>query len=206
MKRASQVAQVGRVLVLATALSAFAQKPTKPAKTPPPPPPPPAAHAPAPKQAAANQGNKNPEAPNTGPRLAPPNPNNPVERLMAMPPEKREQILEKLPALKQAELRERLDKYDKLPPAERARRNQMLSTFNSLPPEKQALVSRQMNTFNSLPEARRQAIAPALQRLRNLPEEEREALLDREQFKARFSPAELQMMTDISRNYPLPGR
>jgi hypothetical protein len=209
MKRASQLAPVGCIL-LCVAGSAFAQKNPKPPKTPPPPP---AAHAPAPQphpaaanQAAANQGNKNPQAPKTGPRLAPPNPNNPVELLMAMPPEKRERFLEKLPAKQQANLRERLDNFAKLPAAERERRNQLLSTFTSLPPEKQALVSHQMQAFNELPEDRRQVIIPALQRLRSLPEDQREALLNREQFRARFSPTELQMMTDISQNYPLPPK
>src|SRR6266567_8556789 len=71
-------------------------------------------------------------------------PGNPVERLMAMPPEKREQVLEKLPPQQQANLRERLDRFDKLPAAERARLNQMWNTFNALPPEKQALVKQQM--------------------------------------------------------------
>ena len=45
------------------------------------------------------------------------NPGNPVERLMAMPPEKREQVLEKLPPQQQANLRQRLERFDKLPAA-----------------------------------------------------------------------------------------
>ena len=50
-------------------------------------------------------GARNPDAPKGGgaPRLG--NPGNPVERLMAMPPEKREQVLEKLPPQQQANLR-----------------------------------------------------------------------------------------------------
>jgi hypothetical protein len=39
-----------------------------------------------------------------------------------------------------------------------------------------------------------------------MPEERRSALLNSEAFKNRFSPAEVQMLTDISENYPLPGR
>ena len=35
------------------------------------------------------------------------------------PPDKREQVLEKLPLKQQANLRERLDRFDKLPAAER---------------------------------------------------------------------------------------
>ncbi|MEO8592559.1 MAG: DUF3106 domain-containing protein [Candidatus Solibacter sp.] len=137
-------------------------------------------------------------------RLA--NPLNPVERLMAMSPEMRERVLEKLPAQQQANLRERLDRFDKLPAAERARLNRMWATFNSLPPETQASVTRQMQAFNALPEDRRRELRPVLQRLRNMPEDRRNRQLGSEAFKNRFSPAELEMLTEISRNYPLPGR
>jgi len=157
------------------------------------------------KPAVKNTVPKNPErAVKPGPRLGAPG--NPVERLMAMPPEKREQALEKLPPKQQANLRERLDRFDKLPAAERARLNQMWNTFNSLPPEKQAIVTRQMQAFNNLPEDRREVLKPVLQRLRLMPEERRNRLLNSDEFKNRFSTAELQMLTDISENYPLPGR
>src|ERR1039457_4317736 len=54
--------------------------------------------------AARSSAGQNPAAPKAGgaPRLG--NPGNPVERLMAMPPEKREQVLEKLPPQQQANL------------------------------------------------------------------------------------------------------
>src|ERR1017187_6943220 len=156
--------------------------------------------------AARSSAGQSPEAPKAGgaPKLA--NPGNPVERLMAMPPEKREQVLEKLPPQQQANLRQRLDRFDKLPAAERARLNQMWSTFNSLPPEKQAIVTRQMQAFNNLPEARREDLRPILQRLRIMPEDKRNALLNSEAFKNRYSASEFQMLTDISQNYPIPGR
>jgi hypothetical protein len=191
-------------LLLMTAAAVCAQKNNNP--KPPKPPPPPRTQAQPGAAAKSPAGTKNPQAPKDGgaQRLA--NPGNPVERLMAMPPEKREQILEKLPPQQQANLRQRLDRFDKLPAAERARLNQMWSTFNSLPPEKQAIVTRQMQAFNNLPEARREDLKPVLQRLRLMPEDKRNALLNSEEFKSRFSPAEVQMLTDISQNYPLPGR
>ena len=107
---------------------------------------------------------------------------------MAMPPEKREQVLERLPPQQQANLRQRLDRYDKLPAAERARLNQVWSTFNSLP------------------EARREDLKPVLQRLRRMPEARRDALLNSQEFKEKFSASEWQMLAEISQNYPLPGR
>lgn len=78
--------------------------------------------------------------------------------------------------------------------------------LNSLPPEKQAIVTRQMQAFNNLPDARREELKPVLQRLRLMPEDRRNTLLNSDAFKNRFSPTELQMLTDISENYPLPAR
>src|SRR6185369_13591392 len=195
MKRHCQV--VG-VLLLAAAVATCAQstaepKPAKAAKAPPPPR----------NEIRPNAGTKAPKG-KAGPRLGAPG--NPVERLMAMPPEKREQVLEKLPPRQQANLRERLDRFDKLPAAERARLNQMWNTFNSLPPEKQATVTREMQAFNGLPDERRKELRPVLHRLRAMPEDRRTKLLNSDGFKTRFTPAELEMLSEISQNYPLPAR
>jgi len=202
MKRPLQV--VG-VLLLASAAGLTAQNAKEPKA------PPPARNElkprPGPKNPALkNPALKNPANPKGGGAQRLGAPGNPVERLMAMPPEKREQVLEKLPPQQQANLRQRLDRFDKLPAAERARLNQMWSTFNSLPPEKQEVVTRQMRAFNALPEERQKDLKPVLQRLRLMPEDRRNTLLNSEAFKNRFSTAELQMLTDISQNYPLPGR
>ena len=199
MKRRCQA--VGVLLLMAAVTMCAQTRNPKPRNAPPPP-----RNELRPRAAAKSPGVRNPDALKGGgaPRLG--NPGNPVERLMAMPPEKREQVLEKLPPQQQANLRQRLERFDKLPAAERARLNQMWSTFNSLPPEKQAIVTRQMQAFNNLPEARREDLKPVLQRLRRMPEDRRNALLNGPAFKDRFSAAELEMLTDISQNYPLPGR
>lgn len=181
-----RVLQSAGVLLLAAATGICAQSGN----------PKPARPAPLPRSAVAGRG---------GPkRLG--IPGNLVERLIAMPPEKREQVLEKLPPGQQANLRNRLDKFDRLPPAERARRLEMLKTFEGLPPEKQDLLDRQLRAFNGLPEARRQELGMVLQRLRRLPESERQARLDGPFLKKRFSASELQMLSDIAANYPLPKR
>jgi hypothetical protein len=191
---------VGMMLLMASA--AICGQPARPkaAKAPPPP-----RNVVRP-GAAKSPAGKTPVAPKAGGATRVGNPGNPVERLMAMPPEKREQVLERLPPQQQANLRERLDRYDKLPAAERARLNQMWNTFNSLPPEKQAIVTRQMQAFNSLPDARREDLKPVLQRLRRMPADRRDELLNSQAFKDRFSAPEWQMLADISQNYPLPGR
>jgi hypothetical protein len=191
---------VGMMLLMAAAGMCAQPARPKAAKAPPPP-----RNVVRPGPAKSPAG-KNPVTPNASGGARVGNPGNPVERLMAMPPEKREQVLERLPPQQQANLRQRLDRYDKLPAAERARLNQMWNTFNSLPPEKQAIVTRQMQAFNSLPETRREDLKPVLQRLRRMPGDRRDELLNSQAFKDRFSASEWQMLADISQNYPLPGR
>jgi hypothetical protein len=74
-----------------------------------------------------------------GPRL--PGPTGAVERLLAMPPEQREQVLEKLPPPQQEALRKRFEQFDKRPPEERARLLKQWKQFESLSPETRELRS-----------------------------------------------------------------
>jgi Protein of unknown function (DUF3106) len=126
-----------------------------------------------------------------------------ARRLMQMTPEQRERALEKFPPARQAEIRQRLERLDNLPQQQRQRMIQQYETYSNLSPEKQILVRRQIQAFNQLPEERRQALAPELQRLRRMPEEEREARMASEDFKGKFTPAEQQMLGDISENMPI---
>jgi hypothetical protein len=199
-------------LMLAAAPGLYAQKGAKPPKAAPPPPPPPRVNSkpgnPRPNGqpkpgAQSNPGGRGPAA--GGPKLANPMAN-PVLRMMAMPPEQRERILEKLPPQRQAEIRQNLEKFDQLPAPEKARRLQNLQRFANLPPEKQQILERQLPAFNSLPEERRTALAKEIGPLSRMPDSERQAKLNSEDFKGRFSPSEIQMLSDISQNYPFPGK
>jgi Protein of unknown function (DUF3106) len=140
----------------------------------------------------------------SGPRINAPNEN--VERLLAMPPEQRERVLEKLPAARQNALRKRFEQFDKRPPEERARLLEMWKHLETLSPEKRETLTRQMQAFNALPEERRKVLGPALNQLRRLSPEDRESRLNDEAFRARFSPEELKMMSDIAENYPIPAK
>jgi hypothetical protein len=180
--------QIGAVLVLAMASVAFGQ--------------PKAVLRPAAKGFPKGLPKKG--GPVAGPMLNPPKEN--VERLLAMTPDQRDRALEKLPRKQQENLRRRFEQFDKLPPEERARRIEMWKRFESLPPEKREILSRQMQAFKALPEDRLAVMRPALNRLSRLSPEERQARLNSEAFKNRFSPAELQMLSDLTENSPLPGR
>ncbi len=125
-----------------------------------------------------------------------------VQQLMRMTPEQRERALEKLPPERQARIREQLQRFDSLPKAEQERRLRLAEMFANLPPEKQDLVRRQIKAFNELPEDRRRVVGPAFQRLRRLSDAERQAVMARPAFQNRFTPAEQQMLADLSENLP----
>jgi hypothetical protein len=128
-------------------------------------------------------------------------PNPQVERLLAMPPEQRDRVLEKLPSNQQTALRKRFEQFDKLPPEERAHRIEMWKKFESLTPEKRELVTKQMSAVSALPEDRGVMVKRALNNLSRLTPEERQARLNSPAFKERFSPEEHQMISDLVENW-----
>jgi len=176
------------LLLLATVPILLAQ-PKEAAKTARPVPPPRPAAAPAAKGA---------------PKL--PNPGAIVQQLMQMTPEQRERALEKLPPLRQAQIRQRLQQFDNLPKQQQERRLQQLRMLSSLAPETQSLVRRQIQAFNQLPEGRRRVVAVELQRLRRSSDNGRRARIASEEFHSSFSPSEQQILSDISGNMPLQPR
>ncbi len=175
--------QFGAVMLLAAA-SAAAQKESF--KKPPPPPPPKGMKGGAPK--APKQGNLQ-------------RPNNPAmqfERLLAMPPDQRERVVEKLPPQMQERLRTRLDNFDRLPPAQKAWRLELANRLFSLPPERQQAYQEQMQAFNKLEPRRRRMIADELRSLWAMPDADRQSRLANETYKSRFSADELQILNTIS--------
>ncbi|MGA2724811.1 MAG: DUF3106 domain-containing protein [Bryobacteraceae bacterium] len=189
----SRALQVGAVLWLAMASSLFGQKAPKPAPARPPRAAP--AHPNAPPKGALKAG---------GGRIL--NPGNPVLRMMAMPPERREQMLERLPPQQQVRLRQALENFDRLPPAERSRQLGILNMYANLPPEKQAALTKQIQLFNHLPDDRIAVLRPELVKLHRMSESERSDRMASEEFRSKFPPAEQQMLAEISPYFPFTGR
>ena len=189
----SRAPQVGAVLWLAMAASLMGQKAPKP--KPAPPPRAAAVHPNAPPKSALKAG---------GGRIL--NPGNPVLRMMAMPPERREQMLERLPPQQQVRLRQALDTFDRLPPAERSRQLGILNMYANLPPGKQVALTRQIQLFNHLPDDRIAALRPELVRLHRMSESERSGRMASEEFTSKFTPAERQMLAEISPYFPFTAR
>ena len=198
----SRAPQVGAVLWLAMVSSLLGQKGPKPKPAPAPPPRAASVRPNAPPKSALQQGNGIPKA--GGGRIL--NPGNPVLRMMAMPPERREQMLEKLPPQQQVRLRQALDNFDKLPPAERSRQLGILNMYANLPPEKQAALTKQIQLFNHLPDDRITVVRPELVKLHRMSESQRSDRMASEEFRSKFTPAEQQMLAEISPYFPFSVR
>jgi hypothetical protein len=197
----SRTPKIGAVLWLAMASSLWGQQGPKSRPAPAAPPRAGSAHPNAPPKGAL-QGNGIPKA--GGGRIL--NPGNPVLRMMAMPPERREQMLERLPPQQQVRLRQALENFDKLSPAERSRQLGILNMYANLPPERQVALTRQIQLFNHLPDDRIAVVRPELVNLHRMPESARSDRIASEEFKSKFTPAEQQMLAEISPYFPFSGR
>jgi hypothetical protein len=189
--------QFGAVVWLGIAAPVCAAQ--KPPKNPPPPKPAPAAK-PAPHPAANNNAGGVPKG---GAKMA--NPANPVFRLFTMSPEQRERAIEKLPPKQQENIRRTLANFDNKPQAEKDRELQRLNGLWSLPLDKQALVSQQIKAFDALPPDRLAVVRPAYRNLSGMTPEQRAERLAKPQFRSRFTPEELQMLSVLPEYYPMPA-
>lgn len=171
--------------------------------------PPKAAPAPRPQAAAPVAAHPN-GAPGAvaGHRLN--NPLNPAQRFLQMTPEEQERLMERANPQQQERMRAALERYNSLPPLARERLFRQYQVLKGLPIGQQALISRQFQGFNQLPEDRRGPVGQELLRLHRMQPEERTARLEAEEFAARYSPAEQQILRDLSLNlppeYPLAGK
>jgi hypothetical protein len=156
----------------------------------------------APPKSALQQGNGIAKA--GGGRIL--NPGNPVLRMMAMPPERREQMLERLPPQQQVRLRQALENFDKLTLAERSRQLGILNMYANLPSEKQAALTKQIQLFNHLPDDRIATLRRELVRLHRMSESERNDRVASEEFKSKFTPEEQKILADISPYFPFSAR
>ena len=99
-----------------------------------------------------------------------------------------------------------LPQMGRLPPAERSRQLGNLNMYANLAPEKQAALTKQIQLFNHLPDDRIAVLRPELVRLHRMAESERSDRIASEEFKSKFTPAEQQMLAEISPYFPFSVR
>jgi hypothetical protein len=74
--------------------------------------------------------------------------------------------------------------------------------YANLAPEKQAALTKQIQLFNHLPDDRIAVVRPELVKLHRMPESERSDHIASEEFRSKFTPAERQMLAEISPYFP----
>src|SRR5579862_9740874 len=127
---------------------------------------------------------------------------NAIDRWNQMSPEERERELAKLPPARARVIRERIARYNQMPPDQKNEMRGRLEEFRELPPEKQEIVRQRRQELLKLPPERRRLVRSEFERIRLLPEPARRAEYKLPEFRSRFSPAEQQMIHDLSENLP----
>jgi phage-related protein len=121
-----------------------------------------------------------------------------LQRLARMTPEERQKALASLPPQRRQEILEKFREFQNLPPTARQRVTPELERLQSLPPQRQNQVRRSLQQFRALPDDRKATIRQELGRLSAMPDEDRRARMNSEEFRNRYSAAEQQMIGNLS--------
>lgn len=127
---------------------------------------------------------------------------NPIDRWNRMSPEERERELAKLPPARARAIRQRIWRYNHMRPEEQEKLRRRYQTFSQLPPEQQQIVRQRLREFRQLPPARQPLVHREVVQLRSLPEPQRQMRLNSDDFQARFSPPEREIIRDLSNYFP----
>ena len=120
-----------------------------------------------------------------------------LEKLLKLSPEQRNKALSSLPPGRRAQIEKRLNDYQQMPERERVRALDRLRRMQSLPPQKQAQVRASSKRFLELPQPRHGLVQKQLNQLRPLSDSDRRAVMNSEEFRSKYTPAEQQMIEDI---------
>ncbi len=140
-----------------------------------------------------------------GAKKGPGNFRNRLEALERMTPDEQERFLNSLPAQRRAEAQRILAKWREMSPQERARARQTLGAFQQLAPERQRRIRALYLQFNALPAERQPMLRAELRRLRLMDRTNSQIRLHSKAFRDRYTPAEQQLLADLSEALPRPG-
>lgn len=134
----------------------------------------------------------------------PPNSDNPsaspqyLERLLKLTPEQRNKALSSLPPPRRAQILAKLDNYQKIPPQQRAMELVLLQRLQKLPPQKRGEVRASLKKFQAVPQPRHRQIQAQINQMKNLSDADRRALMNSEEFRSKYTPAEQQIIGDVA--------
>ena len=144
-----------------------------------------------------------PERPPEKEKMAANQENNPgsvenLRKLLKMTPDQRNKALGALKPARRTQIEQRLNDYQKMPPEQLARALDRLNRMQSLSPQKQQQVRQATAQFNALPQPRHALVNRQLNQMRPLADADRRAVMNSEEFRSKFTPAEQQMIEDLS--------
>jgi phage-related protein len=169
---------------------------------------------------AAPQGKEKP-APRTSEAPRPPQqnpsrqqPNNPKAQaknqargdeiflnLLKMTPDEREKALKALPPARREQIQKRIENFQNLKPEQQERRLSRVERLNALPLAEQARVRQSTKDLQNLAPDRRKTVNQELQRMSVMGDDEKLYHMNTEEFRNRFSPAEQEMLGNLTKVY-----
>lgn len=121
-----------------------------------------------------------------------------LAKLLKLSPDQRNKALSSLPPERRMQIEKRLSDYQKLPEPQRATALDRLRRMQSLPPQKQAQVRASLQKLTALPPPRHALVQKQINQMKALSDSDRSALVNSEEFRSKFTPAEQQMIEDIA--------
>jgi len=122
-------------------------------------------------------------------------------KLLKMTPDEREKALSIVAPARREQLQKRIENFQNLKPEQQELRLRQIERLNALPIEEQTRVRQAMKDQNALPPDRKKAVNQELQRMSVMGDEEKQYHMNTEEFRNRFSPAEQDMLGNISKVY-----
>jgi hypothetical protein len=120
-------------------------------------------------------------------------------KLLNMTPDEREKALSVLPPERRAQFQKRIENFQKLDPTVQERRLGRVEKLNALPIDQQARVRQSMKDLQALPDDRKKALNQELRRMASMSDDEKQSRMTSDEFRNRFSPAEQEMLGNITK-------
>jgi uncharacterized protein DUF3106 len=128
-----------------------------------------------------------------------------------LPPDQQLKLLEnepgfkKLPAERQAALRERLQKFNSLPPDKRNQALQRMEFLATLTAQQRQQLRDANQQLKGLPPDRQVAVHTALRHLRQMPPADRQQVIQSDRFRSTFSDQEQKLISQLADMSPADG-
>jgi hypothetical protein len=120
-----------------------------------------------------------------------------LEKLLKLSPDQRNRALASLPTARRDRIEKSLEVYQKMPESDRSKALDRLRRMQSLPPQRQQQVRASVTKLKTLPPPRHIVVQRQLAQMRSLSDADRSALMNSEEFRSKFTPAEQQIIADI---------